>query len=139
MSEDYPDLKLVSTPEPLKGSNCFWNVCPRLLEFLPESACPEAKPELDKMGRVPEEPHCPWWINDEASHYCFWKYLHSNSTPEGVMEELTLKQISDLFGWSSTRMTKYYKEAMEELEEVMYDHYLDEHIEDFDPEVDPLD
>jgi hypothetical protein len=110
-----PKLELIKKPPELKGSSTFWDVCPRLLEFLPTTPCEEGKPATDEEGRVLEEPRCPWWINHEGSNYCFWRFVQDRSTPEGVMEELTLAEIAQLFGWSSSRMTTYYKEAQEEL------------------------
>lgn len=114
--DDKKKLELIKTPEPLKESNNFWRTCPRMLEFLPETPCSKGKPLISsKSKRVQDEPECPWWINSKEYNYCFWKYVHSKSSPDGVMPELVQSDLAQLFGWSNTKTHFVLKEAIEEL------------------------
>lgn len=121
--KDKPDLKLVKTPKKLEGCNTFWKVCPRALEFLPEETCDMGKPELSsKSKRVTSEGECPWWINSPEHNYCFWKYIHDKSTPDGAMQELVQADLAKLFGWSNTKTHFAIKEALKELVQALEDH-----------------
>ena len=109
-------LKLVKTTLPLKESNNFWRTCPRVLKFLPESPCAKGRPIVSsKSKRVHDEPTCLWWINSKDYNYCFWKYVHSKSSPDGVMPELVQSELAQLFGWSNTKTHFVLKEAIEDL------------------------
>lgn len=113
-------MKLIKTPKPLSGTDNFWKVCPRLLQYLPESCCDKGKPEMnEKSGRIQNEPECPWWINSEAHNYCFWKYIKDKSSPQGVMPELVQSELADLFGWSNTKTHFILKQAIEDLTEAL--------------------
>lgn len=68
-----------------------------------------------KSKRVQDEPQCPWWINSEEHHYCFWRYVQDKSSPEGAMPELVQSELASLFGWSNTKTHFVLKEAIEEL------------------------
>lgn len=83
-----------------KESRNFWNTCPRNLDYLPEKPCAQGKPKLNSKGEVTEEPKCPWNINSEKDCYCFWKYIKTHSTPEGKMDDLNQKEISELLDCS---------------------------------------
>ncbi len=114
--DDPNKLKLIKTPDQLKEPNNFWKTCPRVLEFLPESPCMKGKPVISsKSKRVQDEPSCAWWINSKEYKYCFWKYVHAKSSPDGVMPELVQSDLAQLFGWSNTKTHFVLKEAIEEL------------------------
>lgn len=113
-------LKLVKNIDPLKETNNFWRVCPRLLQYLPESACGKGKPQTNASnGKIQEEPECPWWINSEKHHFCFWRYLKDMSDVDGVMQELTQAEVAQLFGWSNTKTHFMIKQAEQELTEAL--------------------
>lgn len=123
-----PELTLIKSKDPLarEGSN-FWKTCPRMLEYLPESECELGKLEKDKSGRY-IVPKCAWWIRSEEHHNCFWRFVQSKSTADGIMEELSLAEISRLFGWSSSKINEYYKEAIEELKVALEDYEVDQFL-----------
>ena len=111
-----PKLSVISTPEELTESKTFWSTCPRQLEYLPEQECSEGKPQTaKKSSRVATEGACAWWINSAEHNYCFWKYIHDKSTPEGAMPELVQTDLAKLFGWSNTKTHFAIKEALKEL------------------------
>src|SRR2546430_2649094 len=94
-----PKLELVKAPEDLKNvePRNFWNTCPRKLDLLPTKTCHLGKPKKLKKGKVVEEPECPWWINSEKDHYCFWRYVESASMKDGSMDALLQNEIADKF------------------------------------------
>jgi hypothetical protein len=113
-------MKLIKTPKALDGTDNFWKVCPRLLQYLPEACCDKGKPDInDKSGRIQNEPECQWWINSEEHHYCFWKYIKDKSSPEGVMPELVQSELADLFGWSNTKTHFILKQAIQDLTDAL--------------------
>lgn len=70
--------------------------CPRLLEQMPESWCPLAVLRLKAIRNAGRElteeeeallPGCPWAIDHQLAHYCFFKYL---------TEFTSEKQVSDI-------------------------------------------
>lgn len=105
------NLKLVKAVYP----NNYWNTCGKDKEFLPTSPCKDSVPTINDEGRVIQEPKNPWWINSEKDHYCFWKYIHEKSQPDGSMEPLLQSEIADLFGCSSTKVHFMLREAMQNL------------------------
>lgn len=126
-------MKLIKSKDKLGQSRDFWRACPRALEFMPDKACSKGKPVKDtKTGKIKDEPECPWWINSEEHHYCFWKYLEANSNPDGTMRELTQSELAELFGWSNTKTHFMLKEAMEELTEALSIHGALELLRDLD-------
>ena len=126
-------LKLIKSPEKLGRSNNFWRVCPRMLEFLPDSHCSKGKPIITgKSKRVQEEPSCQWWINSPDHNYCFWKYIHDKSSVDGVMNELVQSELANLFGWSNTKTHFILKEAIEELTSALKTHGAVEMLSEMD-------
>ena len=100
-----------------KEPNNYWNTCGIDAEFLPDAPCTDSTPEVDESGRVTKEPKNPWWINSKDHHYCFWKYVHEKSQPNGTMEPLLQAEIAQLFGCSSTKIHFMLKEALAKLRE----------------------
>lgn len=114
-------LKLINSPNLLGEEATFWTCCPRLLNFLPTSACGQGKPEF-KKGKIKEDPECPWWINSEKHNFCFWTYVHDKSDANGVLPEVTKTELAKLFGWSPTKTHFLVKEAIAELSELLIKH-----------------
>lgn len=114
-----PTLTLLKKPDELdpEGRN-FWKVCPLKRQYLPEEACPEGQPTKDRSKKL-VKPSCAWWINSKEDNYCFWRFTHSRSTPDGVMEELSLSEISRYLGWSTTKAAEYYREALDDLKRTL--------------------
>ena len=116
--EDKPKFKVINTPEEPREIRNFWKCCPLTKEYMPETACPEGKPNINPQnGKIQNEPRCSWWINDKNSNYCFWRYLKDKSDPDGVMKELVQSELAQLFGWSNTKTHFMLKQAIEELTE----------------------
>lgn len=115
MDED-DKLEIINAPKPLPEANNFWRSCPRILEYLPEAACPKGKPTINESnGKIQDEPSCPWWINSKLHHYCFWRYIQDKSGPDGVMNELVQSELAELFGFSNTKTHFVLKQAIEEV------------------------
>lgn len=128
-------FKLLKTPEKLKGSNNFWRVCPRMLEYLPETHCNKGKPIITgKSKRVQEDPECKWWINSPEHNFCFWRYVNDKSSVDGVMNELVQSELANLFGWSNTKTHFILKEAVEELTNALNVHGAVELLNEMDQE-----
>lgn len=113
--DDSPKLKLITTPPALPKRSSFWRVCPKRLDYLPESPCEMGIPGRNQSGKVQDEPSCPWWINSKEHNYCFWRYVQDKSGPDGVMQELVQSELAQLFGWSNTKTHFMLKQAIEEL------------------------
>lgn len=57
--------------------------CPRGLESFPTEICPEAVKRLKAIRNGQGDIQnlkigCDWYIQDKASHYCFFKYMADN-------------------------------------------------------------
>jgi hypothetical protein len=130
-------LTLLPTEAPKTKSKIsnFWSCCPISYKTLPESPCLHGKPNF-KSKRNEFEPTCPWWINSEKHHFCFWKYIYSNSAADGSMKELQLSEIAKLFSWSSTKAHFILKEAMDEFTSVLSARGID--LEDLEDELQEL-
>lgn len=126
-----PKLKLVETPKPLPPPSNFWRTCPAALRFLPETECPKGKPQMHH-DKVQDEPECPWWINSKSHNYCFWRFVKDQSAPDGSMKEFAQAELSELFGWSNTRMYFSLKQAMTELTEALKTHKAIELLKELD-------
>jgi hypothetical protein len=68
--------------------------CPRKLTNLPTEECPEGRKAVDAARRG-EEAGCPWFVADQESCYCCWKYLADNGRPTPVAQVARLCMISD--------------------------------------------
>lgn len=69
----------------------------------------------NKKVKSQDESICPWWINSEIHHFCFWTYVLELSGPDGSMPEMVQSDIAELMGWSNTKTHFALKEAMVEL------------------------
>lgn len=105
-----------------EGNN-FWNCCPLKLHKTPSKPC--------GWGQGKDAP-CDWAINSKVDNYCFWKYVKRVSKPDGSMPEISRDDIAKLLNCSSTKLSILYKEAMEELTQILKDH-------DFDVELSKID
>lgn len=113
-----PDLTLIQSNElPVSEANNFWKSCPLYKLSLPEKLCPEGL-ETNPQTNASK---CEWGIHSEKHFNCFWRYVHSNSSVDGIMDELSLSEISRLMGWSTAKTNDYFKEALEELRVALED------------------
>ncbi len=129
-NERKPQLRLVRLEQKPKEvpkkpinqveSHNFWNTCPRKLGLMPTTPCALGKCRKNPKGTIVEEAVCPWAIDAEKHHYCFWRYVQANSTPDGKMEPLLQNEIADFFGCSSTKIHFILKEAFKHLLESEY-------------------
>lgn len=129
--DEIPRLKLIKLPAELKSPSNFWQCCPLNKEYLPETSCPEGKPE-STGGKVQEEPRCRWWINSADHYYCFWRYIKDKSDADGVMRELVQSELAALFGWSNTKTHFMLKQAVSELTEALKLYGAIELLQDLD-------
>lgn len=131
--KDKPKLKLIKERSILSASNNFWRCCPLNKEYLPESSCPEGKPQMIK-NKLQEEPNCSWWINSSEHNFCFWRYVKDKSDSDGMMKELVQAELAALFGWSNTKTHFMLKQAMVELTQALKEFGALELLEDLDSE-----
>lgn len=57
--------------------------CPLGLKSFPTSVCPLAAERLRALRNAPNDPKsdtvgCDWYLNDSASNYCFFAFVHQN-------------------------------------------------------------
>lgn len=124
-------LKLLKPSKVTEESSNFWNTCPRELEYFPEKICSKAISQKED-----EEPECPWWVNSQDHHNCFWTYIRNKSSNDGFMEELSQSDISKLFGWSSVKTQTMMNEAMDALVQVLETYDLSDILADSDDHLD---
>lgn len=69
--------------------------CPRRLEEMPDTWCPLAVLRLKAIRNAGRElteeeeallPGCPWAIDHQLAHYCFFKYLTTYTTEKSVSD-----------------------------------------------------
>lgn len=69
--------------------------CPRRLEEMPDSWCPLAVLRLKAIRNAGRElteeeeallPGCPWAIDHQLAHYCFFQYLTTYTTEKSVSD-----------------------------------------------------
>jgi len=69
--------------------------CPRRLEEMPDSWCPLAVLRLKAIRNAGRElteeeeallPGCPWAIDHQLAHYCFFKYLAEYTSEKSVSD-----------------------------------------------------
>lgn len=68
--------------------------CPRNLSSLPTEPCSEGRKAVDSARRG-EEDGCPWFVSDEESCFCVWKYLANNGRETPIPQVARLCMISD--------------------------------------------
>lgn len=89
-----------------KGTKCSMDKrCPRHLEGMPDSWCPLAVLRLKAIRNAGRElseeeesklPGCPWSVDHQLSHYCFFKYLseYTQDKPVSDIELAALLNVS---------------------------------------------
>lgn len=69
--------------------------CPRRLENMPDSWCPLAVLRLKAIRNAGRElsedeeallPGCPWAVDHQLAHYCFFEYLTKYTTEKSVSD-----------------------------------------------------
>lgn len=68
--------------------------CPLNLTSLPTEPCPEGRKAVD-LAKKGIEGGCPWFVADQESCYCCWKYLADNGRATPVPQVARLCMISD--------------------------------------------
>lgn len=69
--------------------------CPRRLEMMPENWCPLAVLRLKAIRNAGRElteeeeallPGCPWAIDHQLAHYCFFQYLAEYTSDKSISD-----------------------------------------------------
>jgi len=106
-------LKSIPPPAPSEDTkNTFWNSCPRKLGYFPDSVCPLGKISAETRDA---EKGCPWFVNSEQDHYCFWTFIRRVSDKDGFMEPLLQHEMATLLNSSGAKLHASYKEAVEKM------------------------
>ena len=96
--------------------------CPRRLEEMPESWCPLAVMRLKAIRNAGRElteeeeallPGCPWAIDHQLAHYCFFEYL-SNYTSDKSVSDI---ELASLLNVSVDTVKKIEKNAINKMRE----------------------
>jgi hypothetical protein len=88
--------------------------CPRKLTTLPTEPCSEGRKAID-AARNGKEDGCPWFVADEESCYCCWKYLADNgrSTPAPQVARLCMisdKEVKQIIGKFKKKFEEHTKD-----------------------------
>ena len=94
--------------------NNFWSGCPRKLEHFPEASCPLGK--LGSETKGDQNTACSWYINSPEDFFCFWKWARRRSDMLGCMEPLSQNEITELLGFSGSKINQTIKDSIEQLE-----------------------
>lgn len=105
------DLLSQENSEKTTTKSCFWNTCPLKLGYFPESECELGRQAVNTKG----DAGCPWYINSQQDHYCFWTWVRRVSDSEGFMDPLLQHEIAEFLGCSGSKLNQTYKEALEKL------------------------
>jgi hypothetical protein len=54
--------------------------CPRKLNALPKEPCQLGR-EAVNLAKKGQEGGCPWFVSDQESNYCFFKFMQDDSRP----------------------------------------------------------
>lgn len=96
--------------------------CPRLLEAMPDSWCPLAVLRLKAIRQAGRElseeeetllPGCPWAIDHQLAHYCFFQYL-AHYTSEKSISDI---ELASLLNVSIDTVKKIEKGALQKMRE----------------------
>lgn len=94
--------------------------CPRQLEEMPDTWCPLAVLRLKAIRNAGRElteeeesmlPGCPWAIDHQLAHYCFFKYL-SDFTQDKNVSDI---ELAALLNVSVETIKKIEKSALEKM------------------------
>ena len=96
--------------------------CPRRLEEMPDSWCPLAVLRLKAIRNAGRElteeeeallPGCPWAIDHQLAHYCFFEYLVTYTTEKSVSDI----ELAALLNVSVETVKKIEKTALAKMRE----------------------
>lgn len=96
--------------------------CPRLLEELPDSWCPLAVLRLKAIRNAGREltedeeallPGCPWAVDHQLAHYCFFQYLTQYTSDKSVSDI----ELAALLNVSVDTVKKIEKTALTKMRE----------------------
>ena len=96
------------------------NRCPRRLEEMPDSWCPLAVLRLKAIRNAGREltedeeallPGCPWAIDHQLAHYCFFQYLTTYTTEKSVSDI----ELAALLNVSVETVKKIEKTALQKM------------------------
>ena len=96
--------------------------CPRLLEELPDSWCPLAVLRLKAIRNAGRElteeeeallPGCPWAVDHQLAHYCFFQYLTQYTSEKSVSDI----ELAALLNVSVDTVKKIEKTALTKMRE----------------------
>lgn len=94
--------------------------CPRRLEEMPDSWCPLAVLRLKAIRNAGRElteeeeallPGCPWAIDHQLAHYCFFSYLTTYTTEKSVSDI----ELAALLNVSVDTVKKIEKTALQKM------------------------
>lgn len=96
--------------------------CPRRLEDMPDNWCPLAVLRLKAIRNAGRElseeeeallPGCPWAIDHQLAHYCFFQYLTTYTTEKSVSDI----ELAALLNVSVETVKKIEKTALSKMRE----------------------
>jgi hypothetical protein len=96
--------------------------CPRRLEEMPENWCPLAVLRLKAIRTAGRElteeeeallPGCPWAIDHQLAHYCFFEYLAEYTTEKSISD----LELAALLNVSVDTVKKIEKAAITKMRE----------------------
>lgn len=96
--------------------------CPRRLETLPDSWCPLAVMRLKAIRNAGRElteeeeallPGCPWAVDHQLAHYCFFDYLTKFTSEKSVSDI----ELAALLNVSVETVKKIEKQALTKMRE----------------------
>lgn len=96
--------------------------CPRRLEDMPDSWCPLAVLRLKAIRNAGRElteeeeallPGCPWAVDHQLAHYCFFEYLTKFTTENSISDI----ELAGLLNVSVETIKKIEKSALTKMRE----------------------
>jgi len=96
--------------------------CPRRLEEMPDSWCPLAVMRLKAIRNAGREltedeeallPGCPWAVDHQLAHYCFFEYLMKYTSEKSVSDI----ELAALLNVSVDTIKKIEKQALVKMRE----------------------
>ena len=103
--------------------NCKMDArCPRRLEDMPDSWCPLAVMRLKAIRQAGRElneeeesllPGCPWAVDHQLAHYCFFEYLTKFTQDKSVSDI----ELASLLNVSVDTIKKIEKNALSKMRE----------------------
>lgn len=118
--------------------------CPRRLEEMPDNWCPLAVMRLKAIRNAGRElteeeeallPGCPWAVDHQLAHYCFFEYL-ANYTSEKSVSDI---ELAALLNVSVDTVKKIEKQALVKMREHKSFAELKQNGEQVVPDSEPTD